>query len=419
MAIRVQRVQIKNFKAIKDLDKEIEGKSVFLLGENGLGKSSFMQAIQIALGSSDAIPENFKGEGVVDTTINGEPYSFAFKAGKDGKPKLTVTLPNGLKEDKKGVIGGIVGSLSFDINEFVKMSETTAGKKKQVEEFKKLLPKEFTDGLAAFELKVKNLYEDRTELGRKISTLEGFIKESKLFGADLKRKPVDVGSLNADLEKANEHNNKIKEVTSRHAERAISIAAKATKIEQLKAEIAELERTMATEEQVQKNATDWLAKNEPINTSEMVNAINNASENNTIAAQAAEQNKKIEQLDAFKSDYEELTVQIEVNKQAISDAIKDFDSPVDGLAFDADSLLYNGVPVDANNLSTSEIIELGIKMKYASNPDLGLMFVEHANEIGTKRLQDIMEYAKKYNLQMFFEEVKRGQDSLEIQFVEE
>ena len=419
MTMKVQRVRIKNFKAIKEIDKDIDGKSIFLLGENGRGKSSFIQAINIALGNSKVIPEDMTGEGIVDVTKDGQPYSFAFKTGKDGKPKLTVTLPNGLKEEKKGIIGGIVGSLSFDINEFVKLSESTAGRKKQVEEFKKLLPQDFINGLKEFETKVVNLYDERTEVGRKMTTLEGFIKESKLFGEDLKRKPVDVSQLNDELEKANTANAKIKDVHKRFEERSGVIDNRKERIEAIKAEMAELERQNITDEETQKQAKEWLKKHTILDTSAIVASINNASENNVIASQAEEHNKKLKQLDEFKESYGDLTVQIEVNKQAISDAIKDFDSPVEGLSFDDEKLIYKGVAVSSNNLSTSEIIELGIKMFYASNPECGLMFVEHANEIGQERLKSILDYAKKYNLQCFFEEVKRGQNELTIEFVED
>ena len=58
-------------------------------------------------------------------------------------------------------------------------------------------------------------------------------------------------------------------------------------------------------------------------------------------------------------------------------------------------------------------------MKNASNPELGLMFVENSNLIGQKRLDAIKEYAKKHNLQMFYEEVKRGEDSLQYEIIPE
>lgn len=426
MGIKIQKVKIKNFKVIKDFEKDLEGKSLFLIADNSRGKSSMMQAINIALGNTSVIPQEMTGEAVVEVTKNGEPYTFSFKTGKDGKPALSVTLPNGLKESKKGIIGGIVGALDFDIDAFVKMSETTAGKKKQVEEFKKLLPQEFINGLKEYELKIKNLYDERTEVNRKIDTLEGFIRESPLFGADLKLQPVDVTSLSEQLDKANAHNNKIKDVQGRFTEREKSIQAKIDRInaanaeiEALKSEILELERVSGTEATVQKQAEKFLAEAKVIDTTEILSQINNASEINVKASKAVDHNAKLKQLDAFKESAGDLTVQLEVTKQTISDAIKDFDSPVEGLSFDDEQLIYNNVPVDVSNLSTSEIIHLGIKMKIAANPEAGLIFIEHGESLGQQRLKEILELAKKYDLQLFIEEVKRGQDELTVEFINE
>lgn len=418
MGIKVQRVQIKGFKAIQDLDVDLEGKSIYLIADNQRGKSSFMDAIQIALGDKKSIPENMSGEAKVETTVDGMPYTFAFKT-KKGNVELEVTLPDGIKETKKGIIGGIVGAIGFDVNEFVKKSESKSGRKEQVEQYKKMLPQEFIQGIEKFEKQAKMLYDDRTELGRKVDTLKGFIKESPLFGNDLNIQPVDVSVLNADLEKANTHNAKINEVKTRIENRKVSISARDKKIEELKAEIAELERLNITENQQQKDATDWLKKNLPIDTSTLLTALNNASETNVKAEKAKEHKIKLKQLEELEEQYQDLTVQIEVNKQAISDAIKDFDSPVEGLSFDAEQLLYNGTPVTLQNLSTSQIIELGIQMQNAFNPNLGLMFIENSNVIGQQRLNDIFEYAKKYDLQLFFEHVERGQNELKIEFVKE
>jgi predicted ATP-dependent endonuclease of OLD family len=419
MGIKIQKVKIKDFKVIKDLEKEINGKSVFLMAENGRGKSSFLQAIQIALGNSDVVPQNMTGEGVVEVTKDGQPYTFAFKTGKDGKPKLTVTLPNGLREDKKGIIGGIVGSLSFDINEFVSLSESTAGKKKQVEMFKSLLPKEFIEGLHEFEVKVKNLYEERTEVNRKADTLEGFIRESKLFGDDLKTKPVDISTLQADIEKGNQHNNKIADVKKRADERAAKILEAKCEVVKLKEKIAELESAIAIESETQAKAEEWLKNADPVDISNLISQMNNASEINVKAAQAEEHNKKLKAYNELKEQAGDLTVQIDVNKQAISDAIKDFDSPVKGLSFTDTELIYNGVPVSINNLSTSEIIHLGIQMKFASNPDCGLLFIEHGESLGSQRLKEVLDYCREHDIQAFFEEVKRGQDELTIEFIDE
>ena len=54
--MKVQKVEIKNFKSIEDLNIDLNGKSVYLVGRNRTGKSSLIQAIYSALWGQE-IPE--------------------------------------------------------------------------------------------------------------------------------------------------------------------------------------------------------------------------------------------------------------------------------------------------------------------------------------------------------------------------
>lgn len=427
MATKIMSVKLKKFKVLKDFEKQFDGNSVLLLADNGRGKSSLMQAIEIALGSKKSIPTEFNGsEGVVEVDKDGMPYTFSFKSDKKGELKLSVILPNGIKEDKKGVIAGIVGAIDFDINEFVELSDSTAGRKKQVEMFKKLLPAEIVAELDAMNKKVQMSYDDRTELNRKIDTLKGFLNEDNVFGKDLKVQPVDVSALTLELEKANAVNKKIEEVESRIAERERSISSGQQRKKHIEEQIAAL---MQEAEQVDKTiqedsaknvqATEWLKTNQKVDTSAITAQINSANETNILAAKAEEHNKKLAQLKELQEQVENLTIMIDGSRQAIADAIRDMDSPVEGLSFNDEMLIYNGVPVEKSSLSTSEIIELGIKMKFASNPDYGVMMIEHGESLGQKRYEEILEFAKKYNLQLFIEQVVRGKEELEVQFIPE
>lgn len=415
------KVKIKNFKVIEDFEMDLDGKSVLLLADNGRGKSSLMSAIEMAFGSKKGIPShmNKDGEAIVEVSKDGEQYTFQWKVNKKGDVDLKVTLPNGLKETTRGVIAGIIGAIDFDINEFVSLSDSTAGRKKQVEMFKKLLPADFIQGLSEFEKKLKNTFDDRTEINNKIKTLKGFINESPIFGADLKVQPVDVEALNLELEAANKKNQLIKEKETAFEQRNLSIENRKKEIERLKLLIADEERKIHDEETLNKLYSDWRKKNDYIDVSEMSKRLAEASEINVKASKAEDHNKKLKQLEELEEQAGEMTALIESTRQAIADAIRDFESPVPGLTFNDEMLIYNGIPVELSSLSTSEIIELGIKMRFASNPDYGVMMIEHGESIGEKRYQDILEYAKKYDLQLFIETVVRGKEELEVQFISE
>jgi hypothetical protein len=231
--------------------------------------------------------------------------------------------------------------------------------------------------------------------------------------------PVDVEALNLELEAANKKNQLIKEKESAFEQRSQSIENRKKEIERLKLLIADEERKVHDEETLNKLYTDWRKKNDLVDVTEMSKKLAEASEINVKASKAEDHNKKLKQLEEFEEQAGEMTALIESTRQAIADAIRDFESPVLGLTFNDEMLIYNGIPVELSSLSTSEIIELGIKMKFASNPNYGVMMIEHGESIGEKRYQDILDYAKKYDLQLFIETVVRGKEELEVQFISE
>ena len=80
-------------------------------------------------------------------------------------------------------------------------------------------------------------------------------------------------------------------------------------------------------------------------------------------------------------------------------------------------MFYNGIPVNPDNLSTSEIIELGIKLKMAENADLGILFIQRAESIGLERFKLIKEIADSNGWQIIAEQVERGNKKLHIEIL--
>lgn len=407
--MRIQKVKIDDFKVLKNFEADLNGKNIFLVGENGLGKSSVMQFIEIALGRTDNIPADAMGKGEVVTDKDGNRYTFKVEL-KDGKPKVTVVSQDGLKDTSKSAVKAIVGTIGFDVNEFVSLSDTAAGRKKQVEFYKSLLGKDIIDELNTLERKVQALYDDRTEINRKIKTLDGFIKESPLYGQDLKTEKVDVSELQSKLKDAEDHNHKVNSVIERKTNREEENA-------EIEKQIKELQDKLNENIAKNKEAAEWLLSNKEIDTEPLRTKITNASTINTMADQAKELLAKQEQLANFQEQSNDATVLIETTRQSIEDAIRDMDTPVQGLRFNEDSLIYNGVPVSTASLSTSEIIHLGAQIKIAQNPELGVLCIEHGESLGTARLKEIMDMADKYGWQVIMEQVVRGKEELTIEFI--
>lgn len=411
--MKTQIVKIKEFKSLKDLELNISGNHVLLMGDNGVGKSSIQQFIEIAIGKQTNVPPNASGSGEVVFTKNGNEIVVKVKF-KDGKPYLEVR-GNGISIDnKKGAIADLFGAVEFDIDEFVNLSKSSSGRKEQIEIFKKFLPKEVRDELAKFEANLKNAESERTELNRDIKKIEGSIALHPLNNLPdfelTKFVETDTNEALELLKKANENNNNILRVENGIFERKQSVVDKNLEIAELQAKINSLNTDIEFINNKILDGQKWLAKSSRQDVSVFENAINSASENNTKYQQAQALLKERNGLDVLKNESGELTAKIESSREAIANAIRDMDSPVDGLSFDESTLVYKGVAVSPDSLSKSEIIELGIRMKMAENPSLGIILIKEGESIGSERLKVIKELADEKGWQIIMEQVDRGRE---------
>lgn len=410
MAIKTIEVVIKDFKKLKNVKTEINGCNVFLRGPNGIGKSSFMDFVEIALGKSSIVPPNTNVEGQVIVDKDGNRFKFDVKLDNKGKPKVTVTTPDGGKDTSKSIIAGIIGINAFNIDDFVNLSTTEAGRKKQVEEFKKFLDEETRTFLAKYEKSIKEKYDERTDLNRDLKKLEGSISLHPLYNhvheleifEEIKTENV----LN-NLKTIQAHNEKVRKVMSNIDERNKDIEKSNQKITELEKQIAELRDDINSKKDLNNQATEWLSLNKIESTEQLEKDLANASRINQNYALAQDLSKELYLLRETKSNVDKLTEQIDTEREMVKNAIRDMEGPIDGLTFDEDQLFYKGIPVHPNSLSKSEIKKLGIRLKIAENPDLPL-FIHEAESLDDDSLKEIQELADEFDLQVFAEEVQRG-----------
>ncbi len=394
--MKIEEVIIKEYKILNDVDFAPKGQNVLIIGENGLGKSTIIQFIEIALGKQTNIPPQAQGEGIVVVNKDGSKYTLKVKI-KDGKSVITVVTDAGLKDNRKGAIASLVGPVEFDIENFIQLSKTKTGRKEQVEIVKSFFPISTQEEIRKYENSLKVEEDERTEIGRDRDKLHGSIESNPLKNDDLsKYKFVDITAVSEELKKANEHNAEISKIVERKKSRSESIEKdkktvleKQVEIEKKKKEIEELEGKIkisndliSIEELKNVKADEWLKANivKPVDGFETT--IKNATDTNNKYNDAQALIKDMKQLELLKNEYGEQTVKIELTRQSIADTIRDIGLPVDGLTFDEEKLIYNGLPVHPESQSESEIMELGAKLKFCENPDLGILLLERTESIG-------------------------------------
>jgi hypothetical protein len=409
-AIKTIEVVIKDFKKLKNIKSEVNGCNVFLRGPNGIGKSSFMDFIEIAFGKSTIVPPNTNVEGHVIVDKSGNQYRFDVKIDSKGKPKVTITMPDGNRDTSKSVIAGVVGINAFDPDKFVNLSTTEAGRKEQIEEFKNFLDEETRAFLAKYETSVKINFDDRTELNRDIKKLDGSIKLhpmiKHLHELD-KFTETKTEDVLAELKTVQANNEKVNKVISNISERNQDIERAKFEIQEMETKMLALKAEIESKNELNNQANIWLKTNtiKPVDALEQ--KITDASKNNQDYTNAQSLKKELAKLTELTNEANSLTEKINSDREMIKNAIRDMDGPIQGLGFDEEQLIYNGIPVHPSSLSKSEIKKLGIRLKIAENPELPL-FIHEAECMDETSLKEIQDLAEECGLQMFAEEVQRG-----------
>lgn len=412
--MKLVKINIKDFKVVRNLEKEINGHNIILLGDNGRGKSSVIQFIEIALGRQTSIPEKADGEGYIIVDKDGNEWKFQVRF-KHGKPVVTVISPEGIVDTRKSVLANVVGAVDFDIDEFVRLSETKAGRKQQVEIYKSFLDDEVKQVVIECENRVDDYFRTRTEINSQIKANENILANHNYHKIDLNKIPnskIDIKDLTEKLAMSIKSNNDIEGVSQRLESNKKEIESIDQEIERLKAKKLEvLDKVLKAEE--------YLKTNKPVDVSELMTQKDNAMGLN------ANYNTKVDYLvgkDVLKELTEKsqnLTIMIESAREEIAHTIKECALSVDDLLFDEEGLIWRGVPVSTSNLSSSEIMELGVRMKIAENPSLGMLFIQRGESLGVDRLKVIQKLAKELDLQIIMEQVQRGVDKLQIEIMEE
>lgn len=444
----VKKLELVNFQVIKEFNADFDGNVYFITGDNELGKSTVLKAIGALLtGNRDAVLKNGESKGFAKMIVgdDGEEYEVELKFTK-ANPRGTLSIKSkttGMKSDNVSMLQKIFGYTDFDAVEFSRWSGTAEGRRKQIEVVKSLLPEEVRTRIAEIDTTVAGLKTERTGVNRDLKTYKSISDAAGqgLTTQDLKTyaKQKDITELmkeqaeNAQLiEKAKtvrsaleQRKKQLEEIPERLAEakatyeKAIEEAKKAIeRTEKLyKEAIAQIESEKADYEARKANAEKWLANYEENNPEKLDTAeqLRKAEDHNKMAAKVADYLSKKKQADDKKAEAEKMDSDIEELSAEREKLISSAKLPISGLSFSDDGLVLNDVPFVAGKVSDSQIMEVAAKLIIASNPTVKVFRIARGESLGQKRLQAILDLAKKEGFQGFIESVVRGQQDLIIE----
>lgn len=448
----IKKLELLNFQVIREFNADFAGNVYFITGDNELGKSTLLKAIGALLtGQRDDVLRAGEKKGFAKMVVgdDGEEFDVSLSF-TESNPRGTLTIKQkttGMQTSNVSMLQKIFGYQDFDAVEFSRWSETAEGRRKQIAVVKGLLPEKVRNRIDVIDADVKQMKAERTGVNRDVNTFGALADSSfkTLAPGDVEKyaNAIDVSALMERQKTAIQLEEKAKNVRSLLAQRKEQLAgakdaanaiidrcnqtiadAKAA-YEKAVADaqksrddaLAELNHNIQDWTIRKENAESWLAKYQAVNPegNDIASQLESANAHN------AKHNAVVKYLEDKKR-YDEVLQKSQTMDSKIdsllterASLISDSELPIAGLSFGEDGLILNGIPFVPGKVSDSQIIEVAAKLIIASNPKVKVFRIARGESLGTKRLETIVDIARRNGFQGFIEQVTRGQNEMMVE----
>lgn len=390
-----------NVKRLKAVRIKPDGSLVEITGRNGQGKTSVLDAIEMALGGKDSIPLRpiRNGEKAARVELDLGDMKVVRTFTDNGGGTLSVLSKDGARYPQpQTLLDKLGGKPGFDPLAFVRMKP---------EDQAKMLAQLAGVDLNDFKRQHDGLYSDRRDVNRDADALQKQLDAIPPVAADTPDEEIDPSSVLQKQQKAiaqNAGNEKVRqELTSRQAD-----------LVDINKRIADLQRSLAEGQQLQQKVVDCITDLEQqVQTLEDIDT-------STFARQLTEANKTNEQvrtkwltaekqtaLEARRRDAQELTEAIDRIKAERDQKIATAQLPVAGLALGETGITINGVPF--SQASSAEQIRTSMAVALALNPRLRIVLIREASFLDKESRAIVAEMAEAAGCQCWMERVTDGE----------
>ncbi|MFA5558104.1 MAG: AAA family ATPase [Methanofastidiosum sp.] len=459
----IKRLEFRNVLGITELQLN-PGKITLIQGENESGKTSILEAIEKAIYNKNRRAE-FVRKGEKEATLYIEIDDGTLidkKVLPDGEVRSTISK-DGIKLNKpETLLKSLAGEYSFNPVDFLLKTD-----KEQTQLLLSLIPmrlteeqlKEWTGEVPPVDLErhaievleylaEKYFYDKRTMANTELKDIKNQIDSLRTQLPDNYRpdewEKVDLYSLHEKVREARDHNLKIavaKKFIDEYSARQTEIIRKydiekknriqedAEKIQQIKDEIARLQKELAGIEGRQEEALkdiekdknkelenfenekaekeEFLKNNKPIEDESLLAEAKKAEEMKGYLNIAS--NLKRLELEEVKAEKEAIRLDNIVNdlRKKPAELLKGVELPVKGLGInDKMQPTIDGLPI--SNLSTSRKISLAVDIARATSKELGAICIDRFETLDTEHKKMFLKEIENDSFQYFITEVTEG-----------
>ena len=401
MSVKINSLEFENVKRIKAVQLTPAKNGLTLIGgDNRQGKTSVLDAIAWALGGDRFKPSNPQREGSVIEPHLKVTLDNGIVVERSGKnSSLKVIDPSGNKGGQQ-LLNSFVEQLALDLPKFLNQSS-----KEKADTLLKIIG--VGEQLYKLEQEEQLQYNRRTEIGRIADQKAKFAKEMPVY-TDVPTEPLSVSELiqqQQEILARNGENEKLRaNKIALHAKRN----AVNEKIEMLKSELAKYAEELHDLIIQCDTASKTVEELKDESTAELEENIRNLEEINKKVRANLDRQKAETEAEGFRSQYDELTEQVEAIRQQKKDLLKGADLPLEGLTVESGELIYNGQKWDCMSGAEQLIVATSIVRKL--NPECGFVLLDKLEQLDTKTLDVFGKWLEKEGLQAIATRVSSGDE---------
>ena len=392
MSMKINKLEIENVKRVKAVKIEPTANGLTIIGgKNNQGKTSVLDAIAWALGGDWYRPSQAQREGsVIPPNLHIVMNNGLIVERRGKNSDLKVTDPNGKKAGQQ-LLNEFVEQLALDLPKF--MEASSREKAQTLLQIIGVSPR-----LAELERQEKELYNERTYIGRTADQKEKYAKEQPYYpevpsvpvsASELIRQQQEILAQNGENQRKRERRHQLEQEYQSVTEQIQALLAKQGQLE------ADLKIARETSEGLTDRSTAELEEN-----------ISNIEEINRKVRANLDKDKAEEDAKGYREQYKRLTAQIEEIRSQKTDLLKEADLPLPGLGVEDGELVYHGQKWD--NMSGSEQLKVSTAIVRRLNPECGFVLLDKLEQMDLDTLHEFGQWLEQEGLQAIATRVSTG-----------
>ena len=392
MSMKINKLEIENVKRVKAVKIEPTANGLTIIGgKNNQGKTSVLDAIAWALGGDRYRPSQAQREGsVIPPNLHIVMNNGLIVERRGKNSDLKVTDPNGKKASQQ-LLNEFVEQLALDLPKF--MEATSREKAQTLLQIIGVGPR-----LADLERQEKELYNERTYIGRTADQKEKYAKEQPYY-PEVPSVPVSASELIRQQQEILAQNGENQRKRERHHQLEQEYQSVTEQIQALLAKQGQLEADLKIARETSEGLTDR-------STAELEENISNIEEINRKVRANLDKDKAEEDAKGYREQYKRLTAQIEEIRSQKTDLLKEADLPLPGLGVEDGELVYHGQKWD--NMSGSEQLKVSTAIVRRLNPECGFVLLDKLEQMDLDTLHEFGQWLEQEGLQAIATRVSTG-----------